>query len=86
MFQSVCLDLAVIESQREQDIFNDKIRAGKNIILKPVYTIQNNYIQDEYTVTCQGDVYGTWIGGRLCTSGECTSDPSYYPNDSPAGW
>lgn len=58
--KSVCLDLAVIESQREQDMFNDRIRAG--------------------------DVYGAWIGGRLCTSGECTSDPAFYPNDSPAGW
>ena len=79
----MCLDLAVIESQREQDIFNDKIRAGKeNGFLEP----ENKQINDAQTVTLQGDVYGTWIGGRLCTSGECTSDPSYYPNDSPAGW
>ena len=25
----MCLDLAVIESQREQDMFNDRIRSGK---------------------------------------------------------
>ena len=40
----MCLDLAVIESQREQDIFNDKIRAGKeNGFLEP----ENKQINDK---------------------------------------
>ena len=37
----MCLDLAVIESQREQDMFNDRIRSGKIDKTAKVY---NQYI------------------------------------------